>query len=63
MFSKGLLNAPSRGGGFPGGGVAEAGRRCFIGHLSDGGIIGKSGEEVTVSSCWRVPELEIIYSY
>lgn len=46
MFSKCLLNAQRRGGGFPGGEVAEAGRRCFIGHLSDGGITGKSGEEM-----------------
>lgn len=49
MLTKCLLNAQSRGGGFLEGGVVEA-DRSFIGHFSEEGIIGKSGQEVIISS-------------
>lgn len=62
MLTECLLNAQSRGGGFPEGGVAEAGRRSFTGHFSDAGIIGKSGEEGIISSR-SIPELERMHSH
>lgn len=58
MLAKCLLNAPSRGGGFLGGGMSEA-DRSLTGHFSEG-IIGKSGQEVTISSWWSIPELEMM---
>lgn len=59
MFIKCPLNAQSRGSGFLGGGsgVADAGRRCFTGHFSDGGVIVQKGEEGTInlqeSQSWK----------